>query len=241
MVHMNRLEKIRAEEKAYHDRCYAHNELFAPGSWLQKPVRTVVDLLPRLSHRSSLQMLDLGCGVGRNTIPMAKYIQDQGLTGQIVAVDLLESAIDGLQRYGCHYEVDRYIQPVLSDIESYKIDPLFFDLIIAVSTLEHLHSMEALGHKLKEIAEGTRAGGMVCIIMSSNIREELVSTGEKLDPMFEINLGTEPLIRLLHESFLGWELINQQVKTLQYDIVRQDEPVLLTSDCLTYVARHPDL
>ncbi|MCR2802769.1 class I SAM-dependent methyltransferase [Paenibacillus soyae] len=241
MTDVSRLERIRAEERAYHDECYARNELFAPGSWLQKPVATVMNLLPRLDRRSSLQMLDLGCGVGRNTIPMAQYIQKQGKSGQVAAVDLLESAINGLGRYAQQYEVASSIRPVLSDIESYKFEPHSFDLIVAVSTLEHLRSIPILKHKLNEMAAGTKPGGIVCIVMSSNIQEKRVATGESLDPMFEINLNTEALIQMLDDAFTGWTLLDRQVKALQFKIERRGEPVWLGSDCLTYVVQNPDL
>lgn len=43
---MDRLSQIRQAEAASHRDAYASHELFAPGSWLAKPVKTVLDLLP---------------------------------------------------------------------------------------------------------------------------------------------------------------------------------------------------
>ncbi|MFC4403944.1 hypothetical protein [Gracilibacillus xinjiangensis] len=45
---MGRLETIRASEKQYHDYCYDKNKLFEQGSWLHRPVKTVIELVPLL-------------------------------------------------------------------------------------------------------------------------------------------------------------------------------------------------
>lgn len=65
------LASIRKAERESHLAAYDAFPLYAPGSWLAKPVKTVLDLLPRFAGYSSLRALDLGCGVGRNSIPAA--------------------------------------------------------------------------------------------------------------------------------------------------------------------------
>lgn len=57
---MRRLELIRNEEKKYHDFCYENYKLFEKGSWLYKPVKTVMDLLPLFEDKTNLKVLDLG-------------------------------------------------------------------------------------------------------------------------------------------------------------------------------------
>lgn len=42
---MDRVDRIRSEEKTYHDLCYENYKLFEQGTWLHKPVQTVLDLL----------------------------------------------------------------------------------------------------------------------------------------------------------------------------------------------------
>ncbi|MDQ0343017.1 hypothetical protein J2S14_001831 [Lederbergia wuyishanensis] len=68
---MNRIEYIRQEEKEYHDYCYHNYKLFVEGSWLHKPVETVMEVIPLLKGKGNINILDLGSGVGRNSIPMA--------------------------------------------------------------------------------------------------------------------------------------------------------------------------
>lgn len=42
---MDRIALIREEERNYHEPIYRSNPLFAEGTWLHKPVKTVMDLM----------------------------------------------------------------------------------------------------------------------------------------------------------------------------------------------------
>jgi methylase of polypeptide subunit release factors len=69
---MNTFNRARRKEIEYHEKFYAETELFQPGSWLSRPVKVVLESLPQ---KDNIQVLDLGCGVGRNSIPIAQQIQ----------------------------------------------------------------------------------------------------------------------------------------------------------------------
>lgn len=232
---MDRIVNIRAEEKKYHDQCYDIYDLFEPGSWLHKPVSTVINLVDQYKDQEFLSILDLGAGVGRNSIPVAELIKPSN--GKVVCVDLLESAITKLKSYSQQFGVEPYVVPVLSDIEHFSIKPNDYDVIIAVSSLEHLSSAQALEQKLCEMNAGTKAGGANCIIIASNIREVVLQSEHELDPMFEVNLSTEKMIEILNQQFAGWDIEQHFVKPLTYEINRNGQPVKLTSDCITFVAK----
>jgi len=232
---LNRNQKIRAEEKKYHDHCYTHYSLFKPGSWLHKPVRTVMELLTQFEHRDDLKVLDLGAGNGRNSIPIAQALKMGN--SKVVCVDLLESAIAKLRLYSEEYSVTDIIEPRLSDIEHFAIEPCEYDMIIAVSALEHLSSADSLEDKLREMESGTKIGGVNGIIIGSNIRETMVETHDELDPMFEVNLPTADLLDLLDRCYGRWELQQRFVKSLEYEIVRDGRPVRLQTECITYVVK----
>lgn len=232
---MDRIANIRSEEKKYHDDCYDTYDLFEPGSWLHKPVATVINLLDKYSHREYLNVLDLGSGIGRNSLPIAESMKHRN--GKVVCVDLLESAIDKLHSYSQEFGVAQYIVPTLSDIEQFVIEPDEYDLIIAVSSLEHVRSEQALERKLQEMNAGTKRNGANCIIIASNIREVNLIHAHELDPMFEVNLTTARMFELLDQQYTGWEVEQRFVKPLEYEISRKGEPVRLTSDCITFVAK----
>lgn len=232
---MERLANIRLEEKKYHDFCYTNYNLFEPGSWLYRPVKTVMDLLEEYKDREYLKVLDLGAGVGRNSIPIAESMKNRN--GKVVCVDLLESAIDKLLSNSQEYGVSQYIDTRLSDIEQFIIEHEEYDIIVAVSALEHVSSESALEQKLNDVTAGTKANGSNCIIIGSNIREVNLGNGQQLDPMFEINLTTERMLEILDVRYNEWEVKQRLVKQLEYEIERNGELVKLTTDCITFVAK----
>lgn len=232
---MNRVAYIRAEEKKYHDSCYDRHDVYEPGSWLYKPVKTVLEVLDLFKDRDYLSVLDLGSGIGRNSIPIAEAMK--GRSGKVECVDILHSAMKKLEQYSKRYEIEPYIIPRLSDIEQFRIEPNEYDMIVAVSALEHVSSENTLIQKLHEMSCGTKNEGINCIIIGSNIHEVNVQNGTELDPMFEVNLSTDRMLELLDATYRGWEVLKRQVKQLIYDIDRNGQPIKLTSDCITYVTR----
>ncbi|WP_440960295.1 class I SAM-dependent methyltransferase [Paenibacillus nitricinens] len=232
---MDRVANIRTEEKRYHDLCYDSYNLFEPGSWLHRPVKTVIDLLEEYRDQEYLSVLDLGAGIGRNSIPIAESMENRN--GKVVCVDLLESAIEKLQSYSKQFGVEPFIVTRLSDIEHFVIDKEEYDIILAVSCLEHVSSEKALESKLNEMIIGTKRNGINCIIIGSNIQEVNLINGQELDPMFEVNLSTEQMMKLLVDQYTGWEVQQQSVKQLEYEIERKGQAVKLTTDCITFVAK----
>jgi 2-polyprenyl-3-methyl-5-hydroxy-6-metoxy-1,4-benzoquinol methylase len=233
----DRIAIIREEEKKYHEACYDRYTLFEEGSWLHKPVKTVMVNLCLLDHKDDLAVLDLGCGVGRNSIPVAETLLSS--KGKVVCVDLLESALSKLMSYGKQYGVSDYLVPVTSDIGDYKILQNEFDYIVAVSSLEHVASEAVLTDVLGHMNHGTKHEGINVIIINTNIEEWDIQSGEQLQPYVEIIKSTEEMQTLLDQAFSGWEVLDNHVKNLAFTISRNDRDILLKSDCLTYVVRKP--
>lgn len=150
---MNRIQMIRSKEKTYHDHCYDNYELFEQGSWLYKPVKSILDLFSRFDELKEINVLDLGCGVGRNSIPLAKAIEDRN--GKVVCVDLLESAIQKLQFNAAKFNVTDKVECVLSDIASFSIEAGHYNFIFAVSSLEHLDCEDTFNNVVAKIMQGT--------------------------------------------------------------------------------------
>lgn len=232
---MDRIEYIRAYEKSYHEAFYDTNQLFAQDSWLHKPVKTVMELLEYFSKSSHIKVLDLGCGVGRNSIPIARQIQDQD--GRVICVDLLQTAIEHLKKYSVMYGVEALLEDVVADISDYVIAPETFDYIVAVSSLEHVHSETAMDKLLLDMSLGTRSGGIVCLIVNSSVEEIDVETNQVLEPMIEVNLATDHLLRKLKDIYRGWEELHVLVKPLTFEITRNGKPVLLKTNAITFAVR----
>ena len=227
------LKSIRDAEKASHIEIYSTAKLFESGSWLQKPVKTVMDLISYFKEYQSVNFLDLGCGVGRNCIPLAREFKNKC---KIDCVDILEFAIEELINNSAKFDVENEINGIVSSIDNFTIPENSYDLIFAVSALEHVDNVESFKNKLTEISEGIKENGIVCLIINSQISEINKKNGQPLIPQFEVNLKTSELLDLLNEAFDGWKIIKNTVRSQRYDIPRENCVSDLTTDVVTYVA-----
>ncbi|MHA2917647.1 class I SAM-dependent methyltransferase [Bacillus cereus] len=232
---MNRIEYIRQEEKKYHDLCYEQYKLFETGSWLHKPVKTVIDLMDYFGEKNKLQVLDLGSCVGRNSIPIAQKIKNA--SGTVTCVDLLNSALTKLQIYSKEHDVFEVIKTEQAAIENYHIRPNTYDYIVAVSSLEHVKSEEDLKNVLHSMKQGTKNGGINCLIINSNIQEIVLKTNEELEALIEINLPTDEMIHLLKSIYKGWKEVKVEIKELAYNIVRNERHIQLKTNAITFVVQ----
>jgi len=233
----DRIARIREEEKKYHEACYDDYKLFAEGSWLHKPVSTVMKNLALLDLTEPISVLDLGCGVGRNSIPIAKFLQENHNQGKVAGVDLLESALDKLMSYGEQFDVHDRLRPIAGDIGDYIIPAKEYDYIVAVSSLEHVKSEAMLNRTLHQMNNGTKDQGINCIIIGTNMQEIDRLSGESLDVLIEINMATKAMEHLLRNAYPDWEVIDEHIKHLEFSIVRNERDILLRSDCITFVVR----
>lgn len=230
-----RITKIRLAEAESHTESYQNHELFAPGSWLAKPVKTVLELLPLFEGYQKFNALDLGCGVGRNCIPVAQHFHD--IPCRVDCVDILELAIQKLQENAKKYCVEKQICGIHSAMDDYVIAENHYDLIMAISALEHIESKEAFEQKLIQIREGLHPNGIVCLIVNSGVIEHNKETGVPLTPQFEVNLPTDRMEALLAETFAGWEVVKHTLVHQKYDIPRGQYLSALETDVVTLVAR----
>lgn len=232
---LSRLGEIRKAEAESHTKAYTNHPLFSPGSWMAKPVKTVMDLLPLFEGYTDFRALDLGSGVGRNCIPVVQHFRS--IPCRVDCVDILELAIAKLNENAKQYDVEHCIQGIVSSIDDYEIDADSYDFIMAISALEHIASRSDFEKKLAEIRDGLRHGGIACLIVNSGVIEHDKTTGEELLPQFEVNLPTVQMQDLLEKTFAGWQIIKHKVVHQKYDIPRENGIAGLETDVVTYVVR----
>ena len=230
---MNRLEKIRKAEADSHRASYENLELYAPGSWLSKPVRALEALLPAYEDRRGLRVLDLGSGVGRNAIACAQRLKDS----TVECVDILPLAIEKLRENAEKLGVSEQIAGVCGPVDGFEVKRGGYDLILAASVLEHLDSREGTVRKMQEIADGIRPGGAVLIVMNTGVKEWDADTGEVLPPQFEVNLPPELVRGLLAEIFAGWEVLWDKCIHYEYPVPRGERVAVISSEVVTFTAR----
>ena len=232
-----RIIRIRESERKSHTEIYTNEKLYSSDSWLQKPIKTVKEILALFEEYNDLKVLDLGCGVGRNSIYIAEEFKGNNCI--IDCVDLLEIAIEKLVLNAAEHNVAANINGIVKSIEEYEIKENSYDLIMAISALEHIDTYESFLNKLTEIKEGLRKNGIVCFVINSNVSEVNQSTNEFADAQFEVNLPTEKIQECLSTVFDGWNLLKTSVSEQEYDIPRETFISRLSTNVVTFVARKP--
>lgn len=230
---MNTLYKIRNAERISHENCYENNCLFEEGSWLAKPVASVMDILPLLNEEPCVKILDLGCGVGRNCIPAAQFFSK--IPCYIDCVDILDCAIDQLVSYSKKYQVDKNIFPHTCAIEDFPIQANTYDLILGISSLEHTASLNHLKDLLVNIYLGLKPKGIACMIINSSITEENAIDHSTLLPQFEINLPTKSMQDLLKSCFPQCHTLKNVTSAQSYIVPREDLKVKINTNVITYI------
>lgn len=231
----SRLKQIRESEMRSHIEIYTNSELYKEGSWLRKPIKTILDIIPYFDDYPELNVLDLGCGVGRNCIAIAEHFEN--IPCRIDCVDILELAIEKLYENAKKHGVTSSINGITQPIESYCIEANKYDLIIAVSALEHIDSEQSFFSKLSEMSNGIRKNGIVCLVINSDITETDKSTGKQIPVQFEVNLSTHRLQTALNEAFTDFKVIKTAVSEQQYDIPRENVISELNTKVVTFVGQ----
>lgn len=230
-----RLARIRESERRSHIEIYTNEKLYSTDSWLQRPIKTVLDIASFFDEYDTLRVLDLGCGVGRNSVYIAKRFKN--INCVVDCVDILDIAIEKLWQNAKEHNVSKNINGINKSIEEYNIQQNSYDLIMAVSALEHIDTEGSFIRKLTEIKKGLRENGIVCLVINSNVKEMNAETKEILEAQFEINLTTERTRTLLSDVFGDCEILKTSVVEQEYDIPRKSFISHLHTNVVTFVAR----
>lgn len=229
-------DEARKAEANYHKDLYADNEILEPGTWMSKPIPIVMELLDRLlQHKKHVNVLDLGCGAGRNTIPIA--IALKGTRSKVIGLDLLDEAVAKLRENAEEYGVADRIEADKSDAEHAEIKEDYYDYIIACGCLEHVSSEEAMIQVLERMKRGTKIGGIHCIEMNTNVQEIERDTGRELQTLIELNLPTERAVTILEKCYEGWNVLKHTTKLQSIDEEKYDKPSQFRSQSITFAVQ----
>lgn len=183
---------------------------------------------------SNINILDLGCGVGRNVIPWALKFKD---IIHIECVDILDTAIKKLEEYFSYYQISDTLTSCVLPLENYDIKENHYDLILAISSLEHIEDLDTFLNILQKIRKGLNRQGIVCLIINSEVIETTLDTMENLPPQFEINLGSEELFGVLDSNFSEHKVLKRTLKKQTYQTTRNNREVKINTNVITYIAK----
>lgn len=114
--------------------------------------RRIVEALVSLCNRDE-RILEVGCGRGYTALKLAPYVRS------IVGIDACEADIEEAKKLLCENRITNVeILRILADSVSELTTHEYFDKIISIDTLEHLHPEDYLDH-LRGSYEILRPGG----------------------------------------------------------------------------------
>ncbi|KKP87049.1 MAG: hypothetical protein UR89_C0008G0021 [Candidatus Roizmanbacteria bacterium GW2011_GWA2_35_8] len=197
-------QKARESTKKYHTDLYKKSVLFEKGTWLEKPVPDILAVGKKLTEKHNFLALDLGSGIGRNAIPLAKILQQNGV--KIICVDYLPIAIEKLNEYAKKHHVKENISGYVSPAEDFLIKKNKYDFIFSHGALAHVKDKKTLLKTLENIANGTKKNGYVYLSIESDLEEIEMNTKKKIKPLVEVSLTSDELKKIYQDLFKDWTI-----------------------------------
>jgi SAM-dependent methyltransferase len=188
-----------------------------------------------LTERESVRALDLGAGIGRNAIPFVKLFQQSQVTCD--CVEILPEALEILRGNAVREGVADRIVPICSHVAEYRISPGVYDVVMAMSVLEHAYEQDALCVGIQEIQEGTRVGGFNCLSIGVDLTEIDESTGERLEPLICAHLSAHECRTMLSRLYSGWEVLRLGFSSFKDRWVREGRSIEWSANYCSFVAR----
>ena len=111
----------------------------------------------RVARASAGGVLELACGTGRLTIPIAQALA-QDVARPVVGLDLAPAMLAGARRKAADAGVD--VELVEADMRSFALGRRFGMIFVAFNSLLHLTTNEALGECLARVREHLAPNGV---------------------------------------------------------------------------------
>lgn len=231
------MERFKKAAQEYHTELFQRAELFKEGSWLAHSDPELIKIVNKyFANKKNVRVLDLGCGVGRNAIPIAQIIQPQG--GRVVCVDLLDIALEKLKSYASQHGVLDALDIERSDAESYVVEENSFDLTIAQSVLEQsLKGEEAFVAAIERLKQGTKAGGINYFGITTGLQELNAQTLEPLPEDIGFKITFEEGQALLRELYASWEVIYEDRAPYEEKYIKNGRMITWRVDFLMFAAQ----
>jgi 2-polyprenyl-3-methyl-5-hydroxy-6-metoxy-1,4-benzoquinol methylase len=169
-----------------YDDGYASCECF----WGRGPGSLIVRLLKELPSVVGLDVLDLGCGEGKNAVHLAR------LGARVRAVDVSELAMNNARNA---WPDAALVEWNVTDVRTVSSPPDSCDVVIAYGLLHCLATHTEVAELLRSMKRWTRPGGFN-VVCTFNARSQDLEAHPGLNPVL-----------LSHEwycdQFIGWNML----------------------------------
>jgi hypothetical protein len=95
--------------------------------------------------------------------------------------------------------------------------------------------------KLQEMKAGTKDGGINCILMSSEVKEIDVLSGDEQEGLIELNLSTEQAFSYLRKLYSDWDVFIEKSVQQEIQEERDGNEIIFRSNWITFVAQNRGL
>lgn len=231
---MNRAKEATRE---YHQNLYSRAELFEKGTWLEESDELLLKIAEEnFAGKENVRVLDIGSGMGRNAIPIAQLIAPRG--GTVTCIDFLDIAVEKLKANAQKYRVSNAIEAKVHDLENYPIETVYFDLVIAFSSLEHgVSSSEKFFKVIERIQQGTKPGGINYLGITTNLEELDAETKEALPSDIEYRASYDKAASDLQKVYRNWEVLVKDKSPYEEQYVKNGRMIIWKNDFLTFIAK----
>jgi len=229
------MSSSQKESDRYHREYYSAHELFQPGTWIEKPNSALMAIGEELAGRQQVTLLDLGSGVGRNAIPLAQLLGKTTTT--IDCVDIVDVAIEKLKDNATRYQVAHIIKPIVGNVAEFSIALAKYDLVMAMSVLEHAVKSDQFESIIKRIQAGTKVEGFNCLSITTNLSESDSETGKSITPLISTAISSEACEALLRDLYRDWEIQRLDFSNFSQRLQREQQIVDWSADYCLFVAK----
>lgn len=223
--------RARTETIRYHEELYASVDLGDAGSWLSRSHRLLQEALDAIPMNRPVVAYDLGCGIGRHTIPMLEQLP---VGSQVYAIDLLQSALTKLEP-----SVPRDTRSRLhlrrADLAEFVFEEPA-DLILAFSVVEHLPDETAIRGLFKRIHAALLPGGVFGVGIVAD-RYEVDGAGRTRPGLLESGISSVGAQALLADVFGSYQVVAESVRPAQAREARDGTEYVLNSTLVAAVLR----
>ena len=176
--------------------------------------------------KSGHRVLDLGCGPGIDTIPLAKFV---GSTGQVIGIDVDKEMINIADKKAKEANVDNWVAHKHFDAESIPYNSDYFDSCHCERLLQHLLHPE---RTISEMVRVTKPDGW--IVMSDTDHSTLTIDTPDIDIEWKLRrFHTE----MFKNGYIGRQLYRLFKQQNLADIEIEIFPLFSTDYVLTrYIA-----
>ncbi|UCE51320.1 MAG: methyltransferase domain-containing protein [Desulfobacterales bacterium] len=182
--------------------------------------RTYTLMHIELGHK----VLDVGCGPGTDTIPIAQLT---GATGQVVGVDYDEKMIAEADEQAEKADISQWVRHVHADASLLPFEPGYFDSVRSERLFQHLKDQDKA---MTEMVRVTKSGGWVVALDTDWSTMSLDTTEINIEQRLK-RFHTE---HRFHNGFAGRQLYRLFKKRNLADISVEMAPILITNYAIAW-------